>query len=56
MYEHFNDEILSYMYHGNMLHEDSYGKSELISPTKNVQMGAEKSFFHQESASRGTNL
>lgn len=50
MHEHVNDEILSYMYKGDMLHEDSDGRSELISPTKNMLMGAGKSFFHQESA------
>jgi len=53
MHEHINDKILSYMYQGDMLHEDSDGTKELISPSKNMMMGAGKSFFHQESASKG---
>lgn len=53
MHEHTNDEILSYMWRGELLHEDSTGLSEVISPAKHMMMGAGKSFFHQESAKNG---
>ena len=49
MHEHTNDEIFSYMYKGEMLHEDSSGLKESVSPSKNMLMGAGKSFFHEES-------
>ncbi|MCU5746522.1 pirin family protein [Staphylococcus sp. SQ8-PEA] len=49
MHEHVNDEILSYIWKGNMLHEDSTGKKVTISPAKYMMMGAGKSFFHEES-------
>ncbi|WP_342429245.1 pirin family protein [Neobacillus sp. FSL H8-0543] len=53
MHEHINDEIFSYMWQGEMLHEDSTGLKESCSPTKQMLMGAGKSFFHQESTPTG---
>ncbi|MGE7759713.1 pirin family protein [Peribacillus sp. NPDC097895] len=53
MHEHINDEILSYMWQGEMLHEDSTGLKESCSPTKQMLMGAGKSFFHEESTPTG---
>lgn len=53
MHEHRNDEILSYIWKGDMLHVDSTGLNELISPSKLMMMGAGTSFFHEESAPNG---
>lgn len=54
MHEHINDEILSYIWKGNMLHEDSTGEKVMISPSKHMMMGAGKSFFHEESTPKGS--
>ncbi|WP_436955859.1 pirin family protein [Staphylococcus sp. AS1337] len=54
MHEHVNDEILSYIWKGNMLHEDSTGEKVIISPAKHMMMGAGKSFFHEESTPKGS--
>jgi redox-sensitive bicupin YhaK (pirin superfamily) len=53
MHEHTNDEILSYMWKGEMLHKDSSGQKVMISPSKHMMMGAGKSFFHEESTPNG---
>ncbi|OXS72197.1 quercetin 2,3-dioxygenase [Lysinibacillus sp. KCTC 33748] len=53
MHEHINDEILSYMWQGEMLHEDSSGLKETCSSTKLMIMGAGRSFFHEESTPTG---
>ena len=53
MHEHINDEILSYIWKGNMLHEDSTGEKVMISPAKHMMMGAGRSFFHEESTPNG---
>jgi len=53
MHEHINDEIISYMWQGEMLHEDSTGLKKSCSPTKQMLMGAGRSFFHQESTPTG---
>lgn len=50
MHEHVNDEILSYMWRGTMLHEDKAGNRIPISSTKLMMMNAGKSFWHEESA------
>jgi quercetin 2,3-dioxygenase len=50
MHEHVNDEILSYIGSGQMLHRDSDGEEELLSPGRHMMMNAGKSFFHEESA------
>lgn len=50
MHEHVNDEILSYMWHGTMFHEDKAGNKIPISASKLMMMNAGKSFWHEESA------
>ncbi len=54
MHEHVNDEILSYLWKGEMLHKDSTGQQVMISPVKHMMMGAGKSFFHEESTPNGS--
>jgi redox-sensitive bicupin YhaK (pirin superfamily) len=54
MHEHNNDEILSYMWRGTMVQEDSAGHRIAISPRKLMMMNAGKSFFHEESTPDGT--
>jgi len=53
MHEHTNDEILSYMWRGTMVHEDSAGHRVAISPHKLMLMNAGKSFWHEESTPDG---
>jgi len=53
MHEHRNDEILSYLWKGEMLHKDSTGQQVMISPATHMMMGAGKSFFHEESTPNG---
>ena len=49
-HEHVNDEILSYMWRGTMVHEDSSGNRVALSPKRLMMMNAGKSFWHEESA------
>ena len=49
MHEHRNDEILSYMWQGIMVHEDSSGQRVELSPRRLMMMNAGRSFFHEES-------
>jgi len=49
MHEHNNDEILSYMWRGTMVHEDSAGHRIPISSRKLMMMNAGESFWHEES-------
>lgn len=49
MHEHVNDEIFSYMWKGEMIHEDSIGQKVQISDQKLMLMSAGESFFHEES-------
>lgn len=49
MHEHRNDEILSYMWRGTMVHEDSTGQRIPITPDKLMMMNAGRSFWHEES-------
>ncbi|HZO37240.1 MAG TPA: pirin family protein [Solirubrobacteraceae bacterium] len=49
MHEHRNDEILSYIWRGTMIHEDSTGQRIPISPQKLMMMNAGRSFWHEES-------
>lgn len=49
MHEHNNDEILSYLWRGTMLHEDKAGHRVPISADKLMMMNAGKSFWHEES-------
>jgi redox-sensitive bicupin YhaK (pirin superfamily) len=48
MHEHNNDEILSYMWRGTMLHEDAAGHRIPISANKLMMMNAGKNFGHEE--------
>lgn len=49
MHEHKNDEIISYLVHGEFVHEDSAGSYEMLSDNRYMLMSAGDSFFHQES-------
>lgn len=49
MHQHKNDEILSYIWKGEMIHEDSTGKTVAISPNNLMLMNAGRSFYHEES-------
>ncbi|MET4208790.1 pirin family protein [Bradyrhizobium sp. LA2.1] len=48
MHEHRNDEIISYMRSGRMLHTDSSGRSEVISSDRLMVMNAGRGFHHEE--------
>jgi redox-sensitive bicupin YhaK (pirin superfamily) len=48
MHEHRNDEIISYMRSGRMLHTDSAGRSEVISSDRLMVMNAGRGFHHEE--------
>lgn len=49
MHPHVNDEILSYIRKGNLIHEDTEGDKTTISGTKIMMMNAGKGIYHQES-------
>jgi quercetin 2,3-dioxygenase len=49
MHKHKNDEILTYMREGEMIHEDSAGSKVTISNKKVMMMNAGIGFEHQES-------
>jgi hypothetical protein len=44
-----NDEILSYIWRGTMVHEDSAGYRIPLSPRKLMMMNAGRGFWHEES-------
>ena len=48
MREHQNDEILSCMWRGAMVHEDSEGHRVPVSPGGLTMINAGKSFWHEE--------
>jgi redox-sensitive bicupin YhaK (pirin superfamily) len=48
MHPHINDEILSYFRSGKVLHKDSEGLTEYITPNRLMLMKAGKQFFHEE--------
>ena len=48
MHEHRNDEIISYLRSGRMLHGDNDGRSETVSPSRLMVMNAGASFHHEE--------
>lgn len=50
MHEHKNDEFISYLVHGEFVHEDSAGSYETLSNNRYMLMSAGESFFHQEGA------
>ena len=49
MHPHVNDEILSYVKKGTMLHKDSEGHTEQISNTHLMMMNAGTGIYHEES-------
>ncbi len=49
MHDHINDEILSYMWKGEMMHDDSTGNMVKISDRKLMMMNAGSGFRHEES-------
>lgn len=53
MHEHRNDEILSYIFKGKMLHRDSHDQEKLITRNNIMMMNAGKSFYHEESTPEG---
>ena len=54
MHEHRNDEIISYLRSGEMLHRDSDGRSAVVSPTRLMVMNAGASFHHEEAVQGST--
>ncbi len=49
MHPHQNDEILSYLRSGNLVHKDSEGKQVTVSATKIMMMNAGTKIYHEES-------
>ena len=49
MHQHRNDEILSYMWRGLMVHEDSTGQRVELTPSRLMMMNAGRGFSHEES-------
>ncbi|MGL4630458.1 MAG: pirin family protein [Leadbetterella sp.] len=49
MHPHQNDEILSYLRSGNLVHKDSEGKQVTVSATKLMMMNAGTRIYHEES-------
>lgn len=49
MHEHRDDEIVSYLRSGEMVHADSAGRREVISPSRLMVMNAGTGFAHEES-------
>lgn len=49
MHLHHNDEILSYLYKGEMLHRDTADNKVLLTPDKLMVMNAGHEFYHEES-------
>ncbi|MFD2719616.1 pirin family protein [Hymenobacter monticola] len=52
MHEHRDDEILTYMRRGQMVHTDSHGSSATVTPTHLMMMNAGRTFFHEETNPR----
>ena len=53
MHLHHNDEILSYMRKGTMIHEDSHGTKVPIHSTYLMMMNAGSGLYHEESVPEG---
>lgn len=49
MHEHKNDEILSYLWQGSMVHEDEAGQRVPLSPKNLMMMNAGSGLRHEES-------
>ena len=52
MHQHRNDEILSYMWQGLMVHQDSTGQRVELTPSRLMMMNAGRCFSHEESTPR----
>jgi quercetin 2,3-dioxygenase len=48
MHEHRNDEIISYLREGTMVHQDSTGATEEVRPNRLMVMNAGMGFSHEE--------
>lgn len=55
MHPHVNDEILSYIRKGELVHEDTEGDKTTINNTKIMMMNAGKGIYHQESIPKDGN-
>ncbi|MDX2148096.1 MAG: pirin family protein [Planctomycetota bacterium] len=53
MHQHRDDEIVSYLRSGEMIHTDSQGRHERISPARLMVMNAGRGFSHEESIAQG---
>ncbi|NVO86718.1 pirin family protein [Hymenobacter terrestris] len=53
MHEHRNDEILSYLRQGTLVHQDSTGQQAALTPTSLMMMNAGRGFWHEESIPKG---
>jgi quercetin 2,3-dioxygenase len=49
MHPHQNDEILSYLRSGDLVHRDSHGEQVTVSATKIMMMNAGTKIYHEES-------
>ena len=49
MHQHVNDEILHYVWHGSMMHEDKQGERTPLSAKKVMLMNAGRGVWHEES-------
>lgn len=49
MHEHCNDEILSYLRQGSLIHEDTSHRREILSPKHLMMMNAGRGISHEES-------
>ncbi|MBC7801998.1 MAG: pirin family protein, partial [Gemmatimonadaceae bacterium] len=53
MHEHVDDEILSYLWSGTVVHQDSTGKQVELSARRLMMMNAGRGFCHEESVPSG---
>ena len=53
-HQHRNDEILSYMWRGLMVHEDSTGRRVELTPSRLMMMNAGRGFSHEETPPAGS--
>lgn len=53
MHEHVNDEILSYLWQGTMVHQDTTGDQVELSARRFMMMNAGRGFSHEESVPDG---
>ncbi len=56
MHEHRNDEIISYLREGEMIHRDSSGGTEAVRPDRLMVMNAGSGFSHEETVPGPSNV